>query len=221
MTPNKEDYLKLILELGGGDDLVSNKEIVSNSDVTPASVSEMIGKLVKEELVTHTRYQGVQLTQKGLEKASELLRRHRLWEVFLVEKLGYQWNEVHQEAEILEHATSMELEKRLDEFLDFPKACPHGAIIPKINDIIHEPTLATLANAKENETLTIARVLDEKALLDYLVFMDIQINEQYTIKEKALFDGDITIANERHTLSISHKAAQKIFVETKKTEQEM
>ena len=87
MTPNREDYLKIILELGGDTTKVNNKQIVSSLDVSAASVSEMISKLVKEELVEHSPYQGVQLTASGLQKASSLIRKHRLWEVFLVEHL--------------------------------------------------------------------------------------------------------------------------------------
>jgi len=109
MTPNREDYLKLILELGGDQIKISNKQIVSGLNISAASVSEMITKLVKEGLVEHTPYQGVQLTLAGLTSASALIRRHRLWEVFLVEHLNYTWNEVHDDAEVLEHVTSEKL----------------------------------------------------------------------------------------------------------------
>ncbi len=92
MTPNREDYLKLILELGGDQKKINNKQIVSGLDVSAASVSEMISKLLKEGLVEHSPYQGVQLTETGLASASALIRKHRLWEVFLVEHLHYSWN---------------------------------------------------------------------------------------------------------------------------------
>lgn len=91
----------------------------------------MINKLVKEGLVEHSPYQGVQLTPAGLEKASTLVRKHRLWEVFLVDHLGYSWNEVHDEAEVLEHVTSSQLEQKLDNYLNHPTFCPHGGMIPQ------------------------------------------------------------------------------------------
>ena len=120
MTPNREDYLKIILELGGDTTKVNNKQIVSSLDVSAASVSEMISKLVKEELVEHSPYQGVQLTASGLQKASSLIRKHRLWEVFLVEHLDYSWNEVHDDAEVLEHVTSEHLADHLENYLNHP-----------------------------------------------------------------------------------------------------
>ena len=124
MTPNREDYLKIILELGGDTTKVNNKQIVSSLDVSAASVSEMISKLVKEELVEHSPYQGVQLTASGLQKASSLIRKHRLWEVFLVEHLDYSWNEVHDDAEVLEHVTSEHLADHLENYLNHPEHCP-------------------------------------------------------------------------------------------------
>ncbi len=133
MTPNREDYLKIILELGGDTTKVNNKQIVSSLAVSPASVSEMISKLVKEQLVEHSPYQGVQLTETGLQKASSLIRKHRLWEVFLVEHLDYSWNEVHDDAEVLEHVTSEQLADHLEDYLNHPMHCPHGGIIPKKN----------------------------------------------------------------------------------------
>lgn len=105
MTPNKEDYLKIIYELGGTDKKINNKEIVERLAVSAASVSEMMSKLLKEGFIERVPYQGVQLTAEGLRKASTLIRKHRLWEVFLVEHLGYSWNEVHAEAEVLEHVS--------------------------------------------------------------------------------------------------------------------
>lgn len=122
MTPNKEDYLKMIYELGGNNKKVSNKQLVTRLMVSAASVSEMVTKLLKEGFVEHVPYQGIQLTQAGLQKASALVRKHRLWEVFLVNYLGYAWNEVHEEAEVLEHVTSIELARRLDKYLISPKS---------------------------------------------------------------------------------------------------
>lgn len=213
MTPNREDYLKLIFELGDDEVKVNNKQIVSGLDVSAASVSEMISKLVKEDLVEHSPYQGVQLTEKGLKKASTLIRKHRIWEVFLVEHLNYTWNDVHEEAEVLEHVTSQTLVNRLADYLNHPEFCPHGGVIPEDNQPIHEEKRQTLTDYPVGTKVRIARVLDEKELLDYLVSIDLNIQEEYTIKEIAAYEGPITIYNENKELSVSFKAANTIFVE--------
>ncbi|UQF68168.1 metal-dependent transcriptional regulator [Enterococcus faecium] len=213
MTPNREDYLKIILELGGDTTKVNNKQIVSSLDVSAASVSEMISKLVKEELVEHSPYQGVQLTASGLQKASSLIRKHRLWEVFLVEHLDYSWNEVHDDAEVLEHVTSEHLADHLENYLNHPEHCPHGGSIPKKEEVVHEERRQTLESYPVGTKVRIARVLDEKELLDYLVTIDLNINEEYEIVDIAAYEGPITIQNDRKKISVSFKAASTIFVD--------
>ena len=213
MTPNREDYLKIILELGGDTTKVNNKQIVSSLDVSAASVSEMISKLVKEELVEHSPYQGVQLTASGLQKASSLIRKHRLWEVFLVEHLDYSWNEVHDDAEVLEHVTSEHLADHLENYLNHPEHCPHGGSIPNKEEVVHEERRATLDSYPVGTKVRIARVLDEKELLDYLVTIDLNINEEYEIVDIAAYEGPITIQNDRKKIPVSFKAASTIFVD--------
>ncbi|MEQ6283199.1 metal-dependent transcriptional regulator [Enterococcus faecium] len=213
MTPNREDYLKIILELGGDTTKVNNKQIVSSLDVSAASVSEMISKLVKEELVEHSPYQGVQLTASGLQKASSLIRKHRLWEVFLVEHLDYSWNEVHDDAEVLEHVTSEHLADHLENYLNHPEHCPHGGSIPKKEEVVHEQRRQTLESYPVGTKVRIARVLDEKELLDYLVTIDLNINEEYEIVDIAAYEGPITIQNDRKKIPVSFKAASTIFVD--------
>ncbi|HCI0285854.1 TPA: metal-dependent transcriptional regulator [Enterococcus faecium] len=213
MTPNREDYLKIILELSGDTTKVNNKQIVSSLDVSAASVSEMISKLVKEELVEHSPYQGVQLTASGLQKASSLIRKHRLWEVFLVEHLDYSWNEVHDDAEVLEHVTSEHLADHLENYLNHPEHCPHGGSIPKKEEVVHEERRQTLESYPVGTKVRIARVLDEKELLDYLVTIDLNINEEYEIVDIAAYEGPITIQNDRKKIPVSFKAASTIFVD--------
>lgn len=213
MTPNREDYLKLILELGGDEEKISNKQIVAGLSVSPASVSEMLSKLVKEGLVEHTAYQGVQLTETGKKRASDLVRKHRLWEVFLVEHLHYSWNEVHDDAEVLEHVTSHKLAKRLDNYLNYPPYCPHGGQIPAENSLVTEKKRQTLTDFPIGTKVKIARVLDERELLDYLVSIDLVIHEEYIITDIAPYEGPITISNEQKTMAVSYKAANTIFVD--------
>ena len=213
MTPNREDYLKIILELGGDTTKVNNKQIVSSLAVSPASVSEMISKLVKEQLVEHSPYQGVQLTETGLQKASSLIRKHRLWEVFLFDHLDYSWNEVHDDAEVLEHVTSEQLADHLEDYLNHPMHCPHGGIIPKKEQVVHEERRQTLESYPVGSKVRIARVLDEKELLDYLVTIDLNIDEEYEIVDVAAYEGPITIQNQQKKIPVSFKAASTIFVD--------
>lgn len=213
MTPNREDYLKLILELGGDQKKINNKQIVSGLDVSAASVSEMISKLLKEGLVEHSPYQGVQLTETGLASASALIRKHRLWEVFLVEHLHYSWNEVHDDAEVLEHVTSETLASRLEAYLDHPRYCPHGGMIPEQGELIHEGEKKTMSSYPVGAKIRIARVLDERELLDYLVSIQLNIHEEYEIIDAAAYEGPITIKNDTKEIAVSYKAASTIFVD--------
>ncbi|HCE12536.1 metal-dependent transcriptional regulator [Enterococcus sp.] len=213
MTPNREDYLKLILELGGDQKKINNKQIVSGLAVSAASVSEMISKLLKEGLVEHSPYQGVQLTNTGLATASALIRKHRLWEVFLVEHLHYSWNEVHDDAEVLEHVTSETLASRLETYLDNPRFCPHGGMIPEQGQMIHEGEKNTMSSFPVGTKIRIARVLDERELLDYLVAIDLNIHEEYQIIDAAAYEGPITIKNDAKEIAVSYKAASTIFVD--------
>lgn len=213
MTPNREDYLKLILELGGDKFKISNKQIVSGLNVSAASVSEMMSKLVKEGYVNHFPYQGAQLTEAGLQKASALIRKHRLWEVFLVKHLNYSWNAVHADAEVLEHVTSEELTSRLEAYLDNPKYCPHGGMIPPKDGIVSEAERHTLSDFPVGTKIRIARVLDERELLDYLISLDLNIDDEYVIANIAAYEGPVLIRNEEKELSVSYKAASTIFVD--------
>lgn len=213
MTPNKEDYLKLIFELGGYEKKINNKSIVAGLNVSAASVSEMISKLEKEGFVIHSPYQGVQLTDLGLQHASNLVRKHRLWEVFLVEHLGYSWNEVHVEAEVLEHVTSDGLANRLETYLEFPEACPHGGIIPGDKQMIQEKKTKSLSECQANDEIIIERVLDEIELLDYLVSIDLKIKTQVTITKVGAYEGPLTLVDQQGTkYHVSFKAAHNIFV---------
>lgn len=125
MTVSKENYLKIIYELGGENQEVSNKDIAEKLKISPPSVSEMIKRLEEYGYVEYQLYQGVKLTVKGLKEALRIKRVHHLWEVFLVDKLGFEIDDVHDEAEKLEHITNQKLEKALDKYLEYPKYCPH------------------------------------------------------------------------------------------------
>lgn len=120
MSQSREDYIKFMFELGG-DEAITNKMVAEGLDVSPASVSEMMQKLAKEGLVTTERYRGSFLTESGIQMAQEMVRKHEIWEYFLEKKLGYAKEEVHNFAEVLEHATPNELADRLAQFIQYPE----------------------------------------------------------------------------------------------------
>ena len=134
MTPNKEDYIKAIYKLGGRDEFVSNKAINQMLNLSAASTTEMLNKLVNDGTVEYIRYTGAKLTQKGIKVAERLIRSHKIWEVFLVKSLGFSGESVHEQAEILEHSSSVEMTERLAEFLGNPTHCPHGEEIPPYSE---------------------------------------------------------------------------------------
>lgn len=216
MTPNKEDYLKEIYKLGGSEHVISNKLIAGSLSISPASVTEMLGKLQKEGLIEYEPYKGSRLTNSGLQIAISLLRGHRLWEVFLIRHLGYSWSEAHEDAELLEHVTPPRLTGRLDNFLNYPAYCPHGSAIPLPDGHIEKSELITLDNLSVNDSSYIRRVVEEKELMDYLQEVGIEIGSYITIKSMGAYEGPITLELDglkEKSIQISYKAACQIYVE--------
>lgn len=211
MTGNKEDYLKAIYELGGRSKKISNKDIAERLNVSAPSVSEMVKKLLKEGYVEYTVYQGVSLTEYGVEEAMKIRRRHLLWEVFLVEKLGYSWDEVNEEAEILEHVTSPKLESSLDRYLGYPKFCPHGTPISKDKDyILNQRPLNILTIGDRG---IIKRISDIKELLQYLSHIGLNIGDYIEVVDIEPVKGDILIRKDNMDIRVKDEFAEKIYVE--------
>lgn len=213
MTPNKEDYLKEIGKLGGGDNLVSNKRIAESMRVSPASVSEMLSKMEKEGLVQCEPYRGIRLTQEGKRYSAALLRSHRLWEVFLRRDLHCSWSEAHEDAERLEHVTSPQLAQRLDDFLNYPGYCPHGSAIPRADGELRQPSLRKLNRMAVGESSVIRRVSEEKELLDYLEDLGIGIGDAFTVRSYGACEGPVTLEIGGRSVSVSYKAACHIDVD--------
>ncbi|MFT3984658.1 MAG: metal-dependent transcriptional regulator [Lachnospiraceae bacterium] len=213
MTPNKEDYLKVLYKLGGMKELVSNKKIAEALQIAPASVTEMLGKLSKEGLIHYEPYKGSCLTQEGDRVAISLVRGHRLWEVFLMRHLGYSWSEAHEDAELLEHITPPRLTARLDQFLNYPAHCPHGSAIPHPDGQINLIPLEPLNQLKPGVISHIRRVTEEKELLDYLQESGITIGSPVRIVDAAAYEGPLTLALEGKQVQISYKAACQIYVD--------
>jgi len=160
LSANIQDYLKRIYEVTSSGGKATTSQLAENLGISPASVTNMLQKLSKTQppYVTYQKHQGVQLTEAGRRAALKIIRRHRLIEHYLVEKLGYSWDEVHQEAEILEHAMSPLLERRMDAALGFPDFDPHGDPIPNADLVVPKVEQITLTNLAVGESGRITRV---------------------------------------------------------------
>jgi DtxR family transcriptional regulator, Mn-dependent transcriptional regulator len=188
-TSTEEDYLKATLKLGPEGQTVSTNALSAELKTTPASVTDMIKRLGEKGLVLYTPYRGVSLTDAGRRIALRIVRKHRLWEVFLVNKLNFSWDQVHETAEQLEHVRSAELIQKLDEFLGFPKFDPHGDPIPNDDgEIVNRPTHA-LSLVPAGQEVTLARVLlHTPEFLQYLDRLGLVIGTMLTVLEHMPFD---------------------------------
>lgn len=208
MTGNREDYIKAIYELGGEKNRIGTKDIASALKISQPSVSEMLKKLVEEGYIEYKVYKGVKLTEKGRKEALHIKKRHLLWEVFLVEKLGYDWEDVHEEAEVLEHITSPQLEERLEKYLDYPTICPHGTPLEDDSYIFNATSLDSML---EGENAIIKRLEDEKEILRYSKMMSLNIGDTIKIIDKDL-KGNIIIEKDGENIEIREDLANKIYV---------
>lgn len=214
MTISEENYLKVIYHLSNlSPKGVNTNAIAGMLDTKASSVTDMLKKLSDKELVNYQKYQGVFLTDKGKLSAKMIVRNHRLWEVFLVEKLGFAWDEVHEVAEELEHIRSEKLINQLDKFLNFPSFDPHGDPIPNANGEM--PTLAKqlLAEIEVGKITTCVGVKDTSVdFLQYLNKQQISLGTNIKVLEKEPFDGTIKIEINKTVLVISDKIANNLYV---------
>ncbi|MEC9397099.1 MAG: metal-dependent transcriptional regulator [Myxococcota bacterium] len=194
-TISVENYLKTIYKLENrADDRVKTKGIADELDISLPSVTSMIKSLSDEGLVDYEKYRGVTLTDEGKRLALKVIRKHRLVELFLVETLGYAWDEVHAEAERLEHAISDELAHRMESFLSFPRFDPHGDPIPTADGTIHESTAIPLDSVEPGARVTMERVLDQDPeMLRYLERISLVPGRAFTVVERLPFDGQMFI----------------------------
>lgn len=192
----EQDYLKAIYHLGqrSGDERVGTVALADWLGFAPASATNMIKKLTERGLVTHSPYHGVALTETGRKVALEVLRHHRLLEMYLNERLGVPWEQVHAEADRLEHALSEDLEDRIDAALGHPTTDPHGAPIPTKEGIIATPPTQPLGTVLPGGTVVVAEVADEDAaLLTYVADLGLVPGATVTVLAKAPFDGPLHI----------------------------
>lgn len=211
--PTKEDYLKIIYEEGGLERIVPNKVIAEKLGIAPASVSEMLAKLSGQGLIDYQAYKGSRLTSEGLAACMDVVRSHRLWEVFLIRHLGYSWRESHEDAHLLEHAASPRMLQRLDAFLNYPQTCPHGSLIPREGEALRQATLQRLSDLAVGDEAIVRRVVEDGALLDYLERSGVEVHRAIQVLAVEDYEGPISFAQGEQTISISYKAATQIFVE--------
>ena len=213
LSLTEENYLKAIYKLSSKK-AVNTNAIADELQTAPASVSDMIKKLAAKKLVNYRKYQGVKLTEIGEKIALQIVRKHRLWEVFLVDKLHFNWDEVHDIAEQLEHIKSPLLIKKLDEHLGFPRFDPHGDPIPDENGNINAKPKELLSNKKVNSSGVVIGLNDSSdEFLQYLNKLGIYIGAKITIIDKITFDHsvEVMIDNKQKT-NLSSQIAQNIYI---------
>lgn len=211
---NIEDYIKGVYKLESGGKKATTSALAKLLSVGDGSVTEMLRKLSDKQLIHYKPYQGVGLTEHGRRMALKILRRHRLWEMFLAQFLGYTWDEVHQQAERLEHITSDELERRLDKALGYPKVDPHGDPIPSADGELDHPEYTSLMTCEAGDVVKVLRVSDdEPQILQHATRLGVGLNTRITVREKMDFDGSMTIKVGTKQQFISREVAGAIFVE--------
>jgi DtxR family Mn-dependent transcriptional regulator len=214
----EENYIKAIYKLVEYDHtLVSTNAIAEKMNTKAASVTDMLKKLARKKLINYEKYQGVTLTKKGEKLALNIIRKHRLWEMFLVEKFGFKWDEVHDIAEQLEHIQSDKLIEEIDKSLNYPKTDPHGDPIPDSKGKYEVRNSKTLSHFEKNAVCIMTGVVDHSAaFLQYLDKTGLSLGMELKIKEVNEFDRSLQIIiHKKTTLFISNDVAKNILV-TKK-----
>lgn len=217
LSYTEENYLKALLMLGLQNEErpeAGTNEMAAYLGVKPATATDMLKKLKEKELVTYQKYGKILLTDMGRKKGIAILRKHRLWETFLYEKLDFSWDEVHEVAEQLEHIQSEKLVNKLEEFLDFPEFDPHGDPIPKANGDIPVVHKILLSDVKAEEACHVVAVKDTSALfLQYLEKLNITIGTKIKVLEVIDFDGSLNIQiGNAPARSVSMKFAESLYV---------
>lgn len=211
------DYIKAVWEIAGSG-AASTKDVAVRLSVSPASVSNMFVRLQEMGLVRHERYHGASLTERGREEAMRLIRRHRLIETFLLEHLGYSWQDVHREAERLEHAVSDDFTERLAQYLGHPGHDPHGDPIPTAGGILEPEQSKLLKDARTGDQVRISRVSQgDNSILAYLGERGLVPGSVLKVREVRDVDGVVVVEDERgETHSLGEPLARSIFVRAEK-----
>jgi DtxR family Mn-dependent transcriptional regulator len=209
-----EDYLRSIYRVQERDGRASTTALARELVISSAAVTEMVRRLADLGLIEYQRYQGATLTPLGMEHAVRVTRRHRLWEVFLINRLGFGWDEVHEIADALEHVASDVLVDRLDAYLGCPTHDPHGDPIPTREGVMPRRALVPISELSPGEGGTVERVSDEfPELLRYASSVGLSIKARIRVLERIAFDGSVRLEADSVTSVISQKLANSVFVE--------
>ncbi|HSS59886.1 MAG TPA: metal-dependent transcriptional regulator [Candidatus Limnocylindrales bacterium] len=215
LTRSQEDYLKALYLLGGDEHPVPTRELAQRLGISSPSVSEMVTRLSAQGLVEHDRYRGQQLTRDGRKVALELVRHHRLLEMFLVQVLGYSWDEVHDEAERLEHVISERMEQRIFELLGRPELDPHGHVIPTLGGRVRQSSHRALSECTAGEKVTVQGVSDDDpGKLRELQRRGLVPGARLVIVAGSQFEGPIDLKLKGRRESVPLGLARAVFVAT-------
>ncbi len=214
LTTAEENYIKAIFHLQQSEGNVTTNQLAGSILTKPASVTDMLKKLTTKNLIDYEPYQGVRLSKEGKKQALIIVRKHRLWEYFLVEKLQFGWDEVHEVAEELEHISSNKLVEKLDTFLKYPKFDPHGDPIPDSNGNMVSMRLFSLKDVKNNVLVELCNVGSQSAeFLDLLKHKNILIGTRMEVLRKFAYDNSIEICiKHKSVITISQQLAEALFV---------
>jgi DtxR family Mn-dependent transcriptional regulator len=213
-STSEENYIKAIYHLRGAQNTVTTNELAEKLNTKPASVTDMMKKLKAKKLLHYQPYQGFRLSSEGKKVALDIVRRHRLWEYFLAEKLKFKWDEVHVVAEDLEHVSSKKLIDKLDEYLGYPKFDPHGDPIPDSLGKMEFNQQLTLSELPLNKAAEVCRVINQsEEMLELLQHKKISIGTKLEVKKRFSFDHSIEIKlKQQAAFSVSDELAKNIFV---------
>lgn len=213
LTQSEENYLKSIYHLQQGQEAVSTNAVADLLQTRAASVTDMLKKLNAKKLLHYKPYYGFYLSTEGKKVAANIIRRHRLWEVFLAKKLGFGWNEVHPLAEELEHVSSKKLIDKLEAYLNYPLFDPHGDPIPDSKGKVTPANQINLTDLPQNEQATIVSVTDQsKEMLDDLTEKNIAIGTKIEIKKRSLFDQSLQVKVRNKHMTLTVQLARHLFV---------
>jgi len=212
-TFTEENYLKAIFHLSAECEVVTTNQIAGTLNTKAASVTDMIKRLSEKKLVNYARYQGVSLTSSGQKVALNIIRKHRLWEYFLVEKLNFKWDEVHDMAEELEHVSSIELIDRLDEFMQYPEYDPHGDPIPNKEGHIKPSKLRPVSTLQQGDEGIISGVAQHSAVfLQYLEKVKLVLGKKIRITDIIAYDNSVELEVEGNKINISRDVAKNLLI---------
>ena len=211
---SKEDYLSTIYKHRDKDGKIKSNLIAERLDISGAAVTDMLNKLSKAGFVDYRKYKDIKLTKDGENYARNMVRRHRIWEVFLQQVVGVPWDKVHDEAENLEHSSSDDLINRLEEMLNFPDFDPHGEPIPyKHGKLTVQKKGVQLSSVQPGSKVKVIRVNDfDSSFLNYITKIGIELNTVIEVKDILEFDNSMLISVDGNKTNISNKLAANIFV---------